>query len=217
MAANISDPGSVISLSGLKAAGKDELCRRLEASGYQTLRLSDPIRAEAVRRGLAQYTTQQLQDIGDEGRRLGGAGHWASKALELAKERGFGKVIINGVRNPGEVEALRYAAGRRCMLVGIVAPTMVRYGRASGRGQVEDRYDLEKFLQMDDRDRGIGQPTDGQRVDACLALVPPENIFNNEGTLEAYHAWIDALNARIEAAAARASEWQGEFGGGTGC
>lgn len=216
MTANTSILDSVISLSGLKAAGKDELCKRLAANGYQTLRLSDPIRAEAVRRGLTEYTGPQLQDIGDEGRRLGGPGYWASKALELAQERGHRKLIINGVRNPGEVEVLRSAAGQRCLLVGIVAPTVVRYGRVSGRGQVEDRYDLETFLQMDDRDRGIGQPADGQQVDRCLALVQPENIFNNEGTLEAYHAWIDALGARIEAAAAKAHAWSGEFGGNPG-
>lgn len=217
MTPNASDFESVISLSGLKAAGKDELCKRLAASGYQTLRLSDPIRAEAVRRGFVQYTTEQLQDIGDEGRRLGGAGHWASKALELAKERGHRRLIINGVRNPGEIEALRREAGSRCTLVGVVAPIMIRYGRASGRGQVEDRYDLEKFVLMDDRDRGIGQPPDGQQVDACIALVPWENRYNNSGTLEEYHAWIDALRGKIEAMAAKACEWRGEFGGGTGC
>jgi dephospho-CoA kinase len=212
----MSDFESVISLSGLKLAGKDELCRRLAASGYQTLRLSDPIRAEAVRRGLAEYTTQQLMDIGDEGRRQGGAGHWASMALEMAREKGVRKLIVNGVRNPGETLALQRTAGHRCTLVGVVAPAMVRFGRVTGRGQVEDRYDLPRFLEMDDRDRGIGQSADGQQVDRCLALVPPENVYNNDSTLEAYHAWIDGLRARLEAAAAKAVEWQGEFGG-TGC
>ncbi len=217
MSASIADFESVISLSGLKLAGKDELCRRLAAHGYQTLRLSDPIRAEAVRRGFPQYTTQQLMDIGDEGRRAGGAGHWAAMALELAKERGMRKVVINGVRNPGEILALQRTAGHRCTLVGIVAPVMVRYGRVAGRGQVEDRYDLPKFLEMDDRDRGIGQPEDGQQVDRCLALVPHGNVYVNDGTLEAYHAWIDGFRARIEEAIANAIQWRGEFGGGTGC
>lgn len=203
---------SVISLSGLKAAGKDELCKRLAAQGYASLRLSDPIRAEAVRRGFAQYTTAQLQDIGDEGRRLGGPGFWAAKAIELAKERGLAKVIINGVRNPGEIEALRTAAEGRCTLVGVVAPLLVRFGRVAGRGQVEDRYKLEEFVAMDDRDRGIGSPPDGQQVDRCLALVPWENLYVNDGTLEAYHAWIDALHGRIGAARAQAREFQGEFG-----
>ncbi|HSD12620.1 MAG TPA: hypothetical protein VLC10_03610, partial [Patescibacteria group bacterium] len=158
-----------------------------------------------------------LMDIGDEGRRTGGAGHWAAMALELAKERGMRKLVINGVRNPGEVQALQRGAGYRCTLVGIVAPVSVRYGRAAGRGQVEDKYDLQKFLEMDDRDRGIGQPEDGQQVDRCLALVPHANVYNNAGTLEDYHAWIDALRVRLEEAAAQAIAWRGEFGGGNGC
>jgi len=190
---------SVISLSGLKAAGKDELCKRMASYGYASLRLSDPIRAEAVRRGFPQYTTDQLQDIGNEGRRLGGPGYWATKTIELARERGLTKVVINGVRNPGETEALCLAAGDRCTLAGIVAPILVRYARVSGRGQVEDRYDLEKFVAMDDRDRGVGEPADGQHVDRCIALVPLENVYNNVGTLAEYHAWIDALHVRISA------------------
>ncbi|HTM68566.1 MAG TPA: hypothetical protein VL426_04655 [Candidatus Binatia bacterium] len=191
------DLESVISLSGLKAAGKDELCKRLTSYGYASLRLSDPIRAEAVRRGFPQYTTDMLQDIGNEGRRQGGPGYWATKTIELARERGLTKIVINGVRNPGETKALLSAAGDRCTLAGIVAPLMVRYGRVSGRGQVEDKYDLEKFLAMDDRDRGVGEPADGQHVDRCLALVPLENVYNNVGTLADYHAWIDAFHARI--------------------
>lgn len=200
----------VIGLVGHKAAGKDELCRRLAGAGYGSLRLSDPIRAEAERRGFANYTVQQLMDIGNEGRAKGGPGYWATKALELAMERGIAKLIVNGVRNPGEIESLAKGASGKFTLAGITAPILVRYARVEKRGQVEDRSELEAFLAMDDRDRGIGEPADGQQVDRCIAMVPHDRLYNNAGSLEDYHAWIDAFRAKIEAD----SGWRGEFGGG---
>lgn len=201
----------VIALVGHKAAGKDELCRRLAEAGYGSLRLSDPIRAEAERRGFKNYTVQQLMDIGNEGRAKGGPGYWATKALELAAERGIVKLVVNGVRNPGEVESLSRGSPRGGFsLAGVTAPILVRFARVSKRGQVEDRAELEQFLVMDDRDRGVGEPSDGQQVDRCMAMVPHGNVYNNAGTLEEYHAWIDAFRAKIEAD----SGWRGEFGGG---
>jgi dephospho-CoA kinase len=202
----------VVAVIGLKGAGKDVLCQRLAEKGFATYRFSDPIRAEAVRRGIPDYTVAQLQDIGDEGRRAGGTGHWARKLLELARENGHRTITVNGSRNPGEIEALRAEAGNRCVLVGIVAPWHIRFARIAKRGQIEDRAELESFLAMDDRDRGIGQPPEGQQVDRCLAMVPWENLYDNEGPIQEYLAWIDALHARLSAP--RPLEWAGEFGGG---
>ena len=76
---------------------------------------------------------------------------------------------------------------------------MVRYARIAKRGQVEDRAELEKFLVMDDADRGLGQPADGQQVDRCMAQVEHRLVYNNSETLDAYHAWVDKVHADIEA------------------
>lgn len=204
----------VIGLVGLKAAGKDELCKRLAPCGYETYRLSDAIREELRLRGVTDPTVVELQDFSNRMKReTGDSGLWAGKALDLAAGRGHRKLVVNGLRNPGEIDALRHRAGDRLILVGIVAPSDVRCARFLKRGQAGDPAELMAFLKVDDRDRGIGEPPEGQQVDRCMAMVGHENVFNNDGTLERYHEWIDALRLRLESPPGPRA-WKGEFGDG---
>lgn len=199
MTGNMDGFASVICVTGHKGAGKDEFCKRMAANGYESVRFSDPIRAEAVKRGFPNYTIQQLQEIGNEGRKQGGPGYWVERLMDLAAERRSPRLVVNGARNPGEIAAVAVRAAPFFVLVGITAPILVRAARISKRGQVEDRAELERFLAMDDVDRGLGQPEDGQQVDRCMAMVPRGRICNNAGTLAEYHAWIDRVRAEIEA------------------
>ncbi|KPJ85703.1 hypothetical protein AMJ57_02030 [Parcubacteria bacterium SG8_24] len=187
----------VLGLTGLKAAGKDELGRYLADRGFVMKRCSDAIREEARRRGLEDPTVEQLQDIGDEGRQRFGEGSWAVELLKMFRQEGVRKAIINGIRNPGEIRALQRHLGDRFVLLGVVAPIGTRAQRFLKRGQAGDPSEMASFLQVDDRDRGIGQPPDGQQVDRCLALVEWENLYNNDSSLEAFHDWIERLLDRI--------------------
>ncbi len=186
----------VVGVTGLLAAGKDVLTDRLKTMGFGVRRTSDPIRDVAAARGVTEPTREQLQDIGNWGRRQG-LGFWALKAARMLADDGYRRVAINGLRHPGEVEALRNAYGDRFSLVGIEAPTWIRFQRVAGRNRTGDSLDIEGFLKMDDRDRGIGEPWDGQRVDLTMACVPQENRFCNDGTLDEYHRWIDAFLQRV--------------------
>lgn len=86
--------------------------------------------------------------------------------------------------------------GGRFVLVGITAPTEVRFRRFIGRRQDGDSDALSAFLEIDDRDRGVGQPSDGQQVERCLALVRPENLYHNVGTLDEFRDWLTDLVER---------------------
>lgn len=187
----------VVGLTGLKAAGKDTFADVLAAKGFDRYRVSDAVRAEAKERGIESPTMKELQDIGDALRReTGDSGAWIVRLMSMARDRGSRKVVVNGVRNPGEIEALRREAWNRFVLVGIVAPTPLRFERFLKRRQAGDGDSMSAFLEMDDRDRGLGQPPEGQQVDRCLALVPWENVYLNAGTLEEYTRWINGILAR---------------------
>lgn len=186
----------VIGVTGLLAAGKDVLTDRLKTLGFGVRRTSDPIRDVAAAGGIVEPTREQLQDIGNWGRRQG-LGFWALKAAEMLAAEGYRRVAINGLRHPGEAEALRTEFGDRFVLVGIEAPTWLRFQRVTGRDRIGDSLDIEGFLKMDDRDRGIGEPWDGQQAERTLALVAPENLYCNDGTLEAYHEWIRLFLDRV--------------------
>jgi dephospho-CoA kinase len=187
----------IIGLTGHKAAGKDTFADYLAGRGFVVRRCSDDIRLEASRRGDANPTVDTLIAIGNWGRSASGDfAYWPKQVLRTLKSMGHRRVIVNGLRHPGEVEGLVSLMGASFVMVGVTAPTAMRATRLLKRARPGDPVDYEKFLKLDDDDRGIGQPRDGQQVDRTMALVPWENMYNNRGTLEEYHAWIEAFLKR---------------------
>lgn len=191
---------TVIGLTGLKAAGKDEMARHLAAKhGFVVRGCGDEIRDQLKRDGIAAPTIDQQIELGNRGRQESGdIGYWAKRVLATCVAAGHRRIVINGLRHPAEVHGLRSEAGSTFSLVGIVAPVTMRASRLIGRGRPGDPKTIEDFLTLDDTDRGIGQPMHGQHVDRTLALVDWADLYNNIGTFEQYHAWIDAFAARTQ-------------------
>ena len=189
----------VVGVIGLKAAGKGVFCDRLQAQGYTSFRLSDAVRnamLEEVENSAPSVT--QMQDFSNRKKReTGDFGYWGSRVLELAEKRGCLKVLLDGVRNPAEIESARRVAGSAFALVGITAPIEIRAERFMKRGQAGDPLEMMKFLRVDDRDRGVGEPENGQLVDRCLAQVPFNNLYNNAGSLQEFYDWTDTTICRL--------------------
>lgn len=206
----------VYAVTGEKASGKGEFGKRLADQGVAHMTLSAPMRVIAEREVGPRNESADLVRIGNLGRALHGTGYWASETLKLANQQGCRLVSVDGIRNLGEIEMLRKLVGRRLVLAGFVAPTILRFERMRARGRKGDPETLEEFLEMDDVDRGIGQPSDGQQVGRCLAAVPPENVYNNIGTLEECRRWADGFHfrslTRVNAACSRGSD-DDDFGG----
>ena len=137
-----------------------------------------------------------LIDLGNEGRAKGGSGFWAEELIADFRRDGVRRAVVNGVRNPGEIESLRNAAGDALVLVGITAPYDVREARFLKRGQAGDELTPEKFAALDATDRGAGQPDDGQQTDRCMAMVAPEDLYDNAGSLDDYRGWAEGLLER---------------------
>jgi dephospho-CoA kinase len=185
---------AVIAVIGYKAAGKDTLCEYLVSKhGFVMERTSDHIREEAKKRGISAPTTKDLQDVGDSLRKEStDPGCWMRRMIEHAGSVKAKKVLMNGIRNPAEIPVLQELAGEALILVGVVATTVVRAKRFMAKFP-KDAPTLDYFLLMDDRDRGVGQPSYGQQVDRTLALVPYENVCMNTSTPEAMHAWTETF------------------------
>ncbi|MEY4723450.1 MAG: hypothetical protein RLZZ324_963 [Candidatus Parcubacteria bacterium] len=196
----------VYAVAGLKAAGKGEFGKRLaERFGFTVLTYSTPIRAVAERElgfeadgKTPKYKVADLVRIADRERAVNGPGYWSTPLLEIANARGIQRLVVDGFRNPGEIVTLQRSVGpeTKLVLVGIIAPFDIRCARAQKRLQSGDPLTVDGFRHMDEVDRGIGQPEHGQQVDKCLAMVAPENLYDNAGTLDAYHGWIDGRAMR---------------------
>lgn len=165
----------IIGLTGTKASGKGEVAEILKGKGFSYSSTSDRVREEAVSRGIEKYTIKQLQDIGNELRVRFGSGVLAERTLQ--KLEGEGKCVIDGIRNPGEVEVLKRE--KDFILIAVDAPLQQRYGRLRQRDRESDPKDWASFIEMDRRDRGINEVNSGQQVERCMQMAD-FRIFNDE-------------------------------------
>lgn len=172
----------IIGLTGPNAAGKGEVARYLGNVGYVIHSLSDVVREEAARQGFSPER-EHLIRIGTELRVEGGAGVLAERLLG----RLGSKDVVDSIRNPAEVAVLRRLPGFR--LLGVTAPTELRFRRSLTRARPGDPETLESFRA---RERQENDPSPaGQQLDATLALA--DRVVANDGRIESLHAEVDRV------------------------
>jgi len=169
----------VIGLTGPNASGKGEIAGFLMAHGYHYHSLSDAVR-EAVRdRGLTT-SRENLVQVGNELRAAGGPGalvdHLAPRLTPPA--------IVDSVRNPGEVEALKKIDG--FFLLGVDAPAEVRFARITSRGRQGDIRTADEFAAYEAKENSSDR--NRQRIGATLELA--DAIILNAGSLDDLHGRV---------------------------
>lgn len=171
----------IIGITGAFGSGKTTAAEFFVAKGYTKITLSSFLEEEARSRGVSYITRKLLQDIANEWRETYGKGVLAEKALAFITEQKLAKVIIDGIRNIGEIEVLRKHSA--FVLVSILADRTVRYDRLQ---KVKRREELtpELFASLDSRDLGIGEKETGLQVAYCIALA--DNFIVNNTTPETF-------------------------------
>ena len=158
----------VIGVTGPFGAGRSEISKHLEGKGFEVVRLSDVIREEAAARCQNALDVEGLQNLGDELRNDYGGDVLARRALEKASAS---KVVLDGVKNPGEVTYLDVAA--LFYMIGVDASRESRKRRVVGVGP--GKVSEEEFERVEARDRAevdaFGVPVEtGQQVDKCVRM-----------------------------------------------
>jgi dCMP deaminase len=191
----------LIGLTGRNASGKGEVARRLEAKGFQYFSLSDVIREEIRSRG-GELTREALIQTGNELRSRFGPGILAERILQRVEEGA--NYVIDSIRNPSEVMALRRA--RRFHLLRVEAPVDLRFKRARLREREKETVTLERFIELENRELS------GDAASQNLLEVErmADETVENMGSLDELHSSIDALAARLLSAAAR-PDWDHYF------
>ncbi len=154
----------VIGLTGTMNSGKGTIAEYIVSKEFEHFILSEIIKEETSQKHLP-LTRENLQDIGDILRREHGLGVLAKLALERAKTD---RILIDGIRNPGEIAFLKQVKDVYFVLIAVDAPLAVRFARAKERKSAKDIVDYATFVRDDARDRGINQPENGQQVQACV-------------------------------------------------
>jgi dephospho-CoA kinase len=197
---------TVIGLVGPIASGKGVVADLLRERGFFYLSLSDRVREEAKRRGVPEER-ETLQNIGNELRLREGNDVLARRTADIIGTVSSSNVVIDGIRNPAEIEYLRERFEAR--IIGVIASADVRFQLMQRRKRPSDPETREVFDRLEQRDRGVGEEDHGQQVEACLNLadVTVENPGLGEGGLEnlrknaeeAFHyVGIDARPGTIE-------------------
>ncbi len=169
----------LIGLTGQMGSGKGEIIKILEMKGFRKISLSDMVRAEVKRQG-RDVNRSEMQDIGNSLRKVGGAGILGKLVKESIEKSEYTKWVIDGIRNPAEIEHLRQLD---CFsLIGVKASVSVLLNRIKNRRRDTDRMTDTEIKKVLEREWGIGEPYDGQRVGACIQLS--DYMINNEGSLE---------------------------------
>jgi len=185
--------GVVGQIAAGKGILKDYLVDKL---GFISFSLSTILHDELEKRKIKKYTRKTLQDLGDELRKKYGRDILAKKAIKRFRVSRFtfhDKIIIEGIRNPGEIEYLKKLP--YFILVGVKAKREFRYKRLLQRAKPWDPKTWEEFLDVDRRDLGADQKKDGQQVGICLHYC--DYILTNNKSTEDFRRKIKQLTKEI--------------------
>jgi dCMP deaminase len=183
----------IIGLTGSLAAGKGVVADFLKKKGFVYLSLSDELR-QIAKENKIELTRQNLQDLGNKLRREQGTGILAKVVIDKIYNQEYKKAVVDGIRNPAEVEELRKV--KDFFLVSVDAPQEIRFHRMTARNRESDPMTYEDFLRVDARDKGEGEEAYGQGVGKCMALA--NFTIQNSGTLEEVGLKIEEMYDQME-------------------
>jgi len=160
---------SVLILTGMPGAGKEELVSVAVQLGYQVRRMGDVVRGEAARNGVA---AQDVGKFAHEERQRHGYDIWAKRIVPLV---GDGDTIIDGCRGMSEVNVFRQAFGDQVKVLALHSAPSTRFPRLVNRGRPDAPKDQKEFEERDQREMGWG-------LGETIALA--DLMLVNEGGLE---------------------------------
>jgi len=167
----------IIGITGPIASGKSVLVEMLIEKGFTYYKLSEEVREEAKKLGIF-IERKALQDLGNAMREKYGNGYWAEKlAFKIFPGN---KYVIDGIRNPGEIDVLKKLDN--FVLIGVNAPIEKRLQWILSRNKDSDPKTIEEIKAVDARDRGVGESSSGQQSAKCYDMA--DICIQNDGTFE---------------------------------
>lgn len=176
-----------IGITGAFGSGKSTAAAYFQSKGFLSITLSSFLEEEAKKRK-SETTREVLQDIGNEWREKFGKDVLSQKALEYIKKSHVKKVIIDGLRNIGEIELLRKIPG--FILLAVVSDRKIRFKRLQ-KIKRREKLTWELFTRLDYRDLGIEHEEKGLQVASCIALA--DHFIENNSSLKHFLQRLEKL------------------------
>ncbi len=159
----------VIGVTGSLSSGCTTIAEYLEKDrGFVLKRLSDNIRSELEKDDVKKPSPKQLQDKGDELRKINGNDFLVKLVFKGLLEKKPDKIVIDGIRNPGEIKYLRKFSNFFLIALDGAREERLKRFRLKTDPKISDQ---EFYNDIDERDSGKNQPPYGQNVTRCIDLA----------------------------------------------
>ncbi|MFH1652818.1 MAG: deaminase [Pseudomonadota bacterium] len=169
----------IIGLTGKNCSGKGEVASFLTQAGYEYFSLSDILREEIEKSG-KKVTRDNLIETGNQLRSKLGSGALAEIVLQkLSPEM---HAVVDSIRNPFEVEALRRL--KNFYLLSIESDPQVRFERMKVRSRESDPKTYDEFLKYEAKEASTDDPST-QQLDRTAKMA--DAVISNEFTRSDLH------------------------------
>lgn len=173
----------ILGITGFAATGKGAVATYLVAKGWRHYSTTDVIREELKLRGvLANRDT--LINTANELRSTYGPAVLVERILA---KNPSGNSIIESLRNPAEVEAVRRVGG---VILAVEAPAGSRLGRFIARDRAGDPSTLTELHALDARE-SRDDDMSAIRIHECVRMA--DGRVRNDGDIAHLHQRVDQL------------------------
>lgn len=180
-----------IGITGTLGAGKGTIVEYLVSKkGFVHYSVRAFITEEIVRRNM-EVNRDTMTLVGNE-LRAQHSPSWIVEQLYAQASASGCNCIIESVRTPGEVKALRGKPS--FFLFAVDADPRVRYDRAVRRGSETDHVSFNTFIANEQREMTNDDPNK-QNLAVCISEA--DFRFDNSGTIEDLHKQVEAVLQKI--------------------
>jgi len=147
--------------------------------------LSSRVKEQLVSQGIPE-TRESKTWMGNRLREEHGADALMAMTDQLVKEDPNSKIVVDGIRNKGEIDYLQREYGKdNVFTIGVEADFELRWERIQKREREGDPETREEFGRLVKIENGEGQDKFGLQVDACMrrANITIENNSDNPADL----------------------------------
>ncbi|MFH0808641.1 MAG: dCTP deaminase [archaeon] len=180
----------IIGVTGTLGAGKGVVVDYLKSRGFKHYSVRDFLSEEILKRGLGLNKANMVL-VDNDLREKFGAGFVVDELCKRA-ERDGGDCVIESVRCPGEVEALRKRGD--FILFAVDADVETRYARIVERGGVTDAVSFDEFVADEQREM-MSDDASRQNLKRCIEMA--DYVFKNDWTIAELNKKVEKVFGKI--------------------